>query len=64
VFVQVSTLNAESSHQPLHPFAAHPDALAGQHGVDAWRAVAAARLLPATTASATARTDGTRLVRW
>jgi hypothetical protein len=46
VFVQVSTLNAESSHQPLHPFAAHPDALAGQHGVDAWRAVAAARPLP------------------
>jgi hypothetical protein len=46
VFAQVSALNAESSHQPLHPFAAHPDALAGQHGVDAWRAVGAARPLP------------------
>jgi hypothetical protein len=36
----------ELSHQPRYPFAAHQDALTGQHGVDARRAVAAARPLP------------------
>jgi len=38
-FVHVSTLDARLVHQPLHPFPAYPDVVAGQHGVDARRAV-------------------------
>ena len=36
-----SALNAQLPHESLHPFVAHPDALAGQHGMDAPRAVCA-----------------------
>ena len=61
MFVQVSALNAELPHQPLHPFAAHPD---GSRANMAWMRGAPyvrrdrsqmASTRSATGASATAR---------
>jgi hypothetical protein len=68
-FVQVSTLDAGLAHQPLHPFPAYPDVVAGQHGADAWRAVCRrdcsqmASIRSAKAASGTARADGVLLTR-